>query len=148
VNSLVLIVVVIAVAAFAILARMSANTPKKADKWEKAEIIKQLLALSDDVGRTLATAPPAPRKLRDVSGSAIRSETMRQGTSRKNKPKATGSPRSAKPAISISPKRCDAEIEGKIRQRAYELYRERGGVGGNPTDYWLRAKREVLSRKA
>src|SRR5262249_49951170 len=119
-----------------------------ADKWEKAEIIKQLLALSEDVDRTLATASPAPRKLRDASGSAIRSETMRQVTSRKNNPKATGSPRSAKPAISISPKRSDAEIEGKIRQRAYELYRERGGVGGNPTDDWLRAKREVLSRKA
>jgi len=148
VNSLVLIVVVIAVAAFAILARMSANTPKKADKWEKAEIIKQLLALSDGVDRTLATASPTPKNLRDVSGSAIRSDTMRQGTSRKNNPKGTGSPRRAKPAISISPKRSDAEIEGKIRQRAYELYRERGGVGGNPTDDWLRAKREVLSRKA
>ena len=147
-NSLVLIVVVIAVAAFAILARMSANTPKKADKWEKAEIIKQLLALSDGVDRTLATSSPAPGNPQTTSGSAIRSDRVRQGTSRKNNPKGTGSPRRAKPAISISPKRSDAEIEGKIRQRAYELYRERGGVGGNPTDDWLRAKREVLSRKA
>ena len=147
-NSLVLIVVVIAVAGLAILARMSAVTPKKADKWEKAEIIKQLLAQSDSADRALATASPAPGNLRQMSGSAIRSDTLRPGTSRKNNAKKTRSPMSPKPHISISPKRSDAEIERKIRQRAYELYRERGGVGGNPTDDWLQAKREVLGRKA
>jgi hypothetical protein len=41
----------------------------------------------------------------------------------------------------------DAEIEEQIRQRAYELYLERGGVDGNATDDWLQAKEEVLSSK-
>jgi len=43
----------------------------------------------------------------------------------------------------------DAEIEGQIRQRerAYELYHGRGGVDGNATDDWLKAKEEVLSYK-
>jgi hypothetical protein len=45
------------------------------------------------------------------------------------------------------PNLADAEIEDQIRQRAYELCQERGGVDGNATDDWLRAKEEVLSSK-
>jgi hypothetical protein len=41
-----------------------------------------------------------------------------------------------------------AEIEEQIRQRAYELYQERGGLDGNATDDWQQAKEEVLSSKA
>jgi len=49
--------------------------------------------------------------------------------------------------IPLRPNLMDAEIEEQIRQRAYELYLERGGVDGNATDDWLQAKEEVLSSK-
>ena len=34
-----------------------------------------------------------------------------------------------------------------IRQRAYELYEERGGVPGNDAEDWFRAEQEVRSRR-
>ena len=39
-------------------------------------------------------------------------------------------------------------IEEQIRIRAYELYLERGGVGGSPEQDWLRAKEEICGRAA
>ena len=38
-------------------------------------------------------------------------------------------------------------VEEKIRTRAYELYLQRGGVGGSPEQDWLRAKEEVCGRQ-
>jgi hypothetical protein len=38
------------------------------------------------------------------------------------------------------------ELESQIRQRAYELYQERGCRPGQENDDWFRAEREVLSR--
>ncbi len=35
-------------------------------------------------------------------------------------------------------------LEQKIRQRAYELFLERGGENGRPEEDWLRAEAEVL----
>jgi hypothetical protein len=34
-------------------------------------------------------------------------------------------------------------IEEKIRMRAYQLYVERGGMGGSPEQDWLQAKNEI-----
>ena len=39
-----------------------------------------------------------------------------------------------------------AELEVKIRERAYELYLERGSTPGSENEDWLRAEREVLAR--
>ncbi|HSY65403.1 MAG TPA: DUF2934 domain-containing protein [Terriglobales bacterium] len=39
-----------------------------------------------------------------------------------------------------------AELEVKIRERAYELYIERGSTPGFENEDWLRAEREVLGR--
>lgn len=39
-----------------------------------------------------------------------------------------------------------ADLESKIRQRAYELYVERGNTSGHQNEDWLRAEREVLAR--
>jgi hypothetical protein len=39
------------------------------------------------------------------------------------------------------------ELEGQIRQRAYELYQERGCTSGQENEDWLRAEREVLARQ-
>jgi Protein of unknown function (DUF2934) len=38
------------------------------------------------------------------------------------------------------------DLEVKIRERAYELYEERGRVTGQENEDWLQAEREVLAR--
>jgi Protein of unknown function (DUF2934) len=38
-------------------------------------------------------------------------------------------------------------VEEKIRARAYELYVQRGGVGGSAEQDWLRAKEEVCGQR-
>jgi hypothetical protein len=40
-----------------------------------------------------------------------------------------------------------AELEEKIRQRAYELYEQRGMIDGYASDDWLQAEAEVLGTK-
>jgi hypothetical protein len=37
-------------------------------------------------------------------------------------------------------------LDDEIRQRAYELYEQRGAVGGNEADDWFNAEREVRER--
>ncbi|HYP28029.1 MAG TPA: DUF2934 domain-containing protein [Blastocatellia bacterium] len=39
----------------------------------------------------------------------------------------------------------DEQVQRLIRMRAYEIYKERGGRHGNPTEDWLRAESEVLA---
>lgn len=39
------------------------------------------------------------------------------------------------------------DLDSEIRQRAYELYQERGGTPGHEHADWLTAEREVLSRR-
>jgi phage repressor protein C with HTH and peptisase S24 domain len=118
--------VVTALAVFAILAKTWAGEPKR-ERLERGEIIKQLLALSERENSISAIASPPDRSLLLASTSATRNDTLRKCTDREHD---------------------DAEIEEQIRQRAYELYQERGGVDGNATDDWRQAKEEVLSYKA
>jgi hypothetical protein len=106
--------VVTVLAVFAILAKTCAGGPKKVDKREKGEIIKQLLALSDRENSNSAIASP-PARSRSGSTSAIQSDTLRKGTSRKPN---SHSPVSSKPPTSLKTKRSDTEIEEKTRQRA------------------------------
>jgi hypothetical protein len=35
-------------------------------------------------------------------------------------------------------------LEARIRQRAHEIYLERGGEDGNELDDWLQAEQEIL----
>jgi hypothetical protein len=49
----------------------------------------------------------------------------------------TRQPRSIKPAES-------SDIENRIRDRAYQLYEQRGSVDGFALDDWLQADAEVL----
>jgi hypothetical protein len=130
--------VVTALAVFAILAKTCAGEPKRAEKSEKGEIIKQLLALSERENSLPAMASPPPRSLRLASASATRNARLREGTYPEPNP----------PLVALRPNLTDAEIEEQIRQRAYELYQGRGGVEGNAKDDWLQAKEEVLSQKA
>lgn len=41
-----------------------------------------------------------------------------------------------------------ADLEAKIRERAYQLYLERGSTPGNENEDWLTAEREVLASKS
>jgi hypothetical protein len=141
---LIFVGVVIALAVVAILTKLCAGAPKKAKKGEKAEIMKQLLALSERENNTSAIASPPTRKLL----SSARSDTSRRAAEQSHNSKRRHSSTSPNSPTSRRPNRLDAAIEEQIRQRAYELYQERGGVGGDPTDDWEQAKREVLSRKA
>jgi hypothetical protein len=40
-----------------------------------------------------------------------------------------------------------ADLEVKIRERAYQLYVERGSTSGHENEDWLRAEREILARQ-
>src|SRR5437879_11288812 len=79
--------VVTAVAVFAILAKTCAGEPKRAEKWEKGEIIKQLLALSEGENSVSVIASPSPGSLRLASASATRNDTLRRGTYREHNSK-------------------------------------------------------------
>jgi outer membrane protein TolC len=37
--------------------------------------------------------------------------------------------------------------EHEIRQRAYQIYLERGGVGGSDYDDWIQAEQELFSSR-
>jgi hypothetical protein len=39
-----------------------------------------------------------------------------------------------------------ADLEVKIRERAYQLYLERGSTPGDENEDWLTAEREILAR--
>jgi hypothetical protein len=62
---------VLAIAVLALVAKLFADKPKRAEKWEKAEIMKQLLALSESENSVLATAP-STRLRAPASGNAMR----------------------------------------------------------------------------
>jgi hypothetical protein len=54
---------------------------------------------------------------------------------------------SPKAPIPIRPKPPDAEVEEQIRQRAYQLFEERGRLDGNAIEDWLTAEEEVLGSR-
>jgi hypothetical protein len=56
--------VVTALAVFAILAKTCAGKPKRAEKWEQGEIIKQLLVLSERENSPALSELPTIRELR------------------------------------------------------------------------------------
>jgi hypothetical protein len=47
-------------------------------------------------------------------------------------------------AVNNSP----ADLEVKIRERAYQLYLERGSTPGHENEDWLTAEREILATKS
>jgi hypothetical protein len=57
------------------------------------------------------------------------------------------SPKTPRTPIPIRPKSPDAEVDEQIRQRAYQLYDERGRLDGNATEDWLIAEEEVLASR-
>ena len=59
-------------------------------------------------------------------------------------PEAGSIPLLRKSAPANSP---SADLEIKIRERAYQLYVERGSTPGHENEDWLRAEREILARQ-
>ena len=57
-----------------------------------------------------------------------------------------------KKPLTLAPKSDDPTvlipIEQRIRQRAYELYEQRGRTDGHDLDDWLRAEREIKGTQA
>ena len=47
------------------------------------------------------------------------------------------------PASSDAPAMPDFDLEEQIRQRAYQLFEERGMVDGHDLDDWLQAEQEI-----
>jgi Protein of unknown function (DUF2934) len=146
VTRLLIIGVGAALTILAFLAKKYAGGPDKAEKWEKAKIMKQLLALSEQEERALASVSPPGGNPQLESPSVIRSDSLRKGTFRQHKAKNSHS--SSTNPIPPRSARADAKVEEEIRQRAYQLYQERGGGVGKAADDWLRAKKEVLRQKA
>jgi hypothetical protein len=61
----------LAIGVLALALKLRARKPKRAEKWEKAEIMKKLLALSEqDAG--LATAAPSVRMRAPISKPTMR----------------------------------------------------------------------------
>ena len=127
-------------AGIARLAKACAGEPKKAERWEKAEIIKQLVARSERENTSAISSPPA--RARPATTSATSGDTCAylEPNSKLTSARTSGS------SIQVTPNRINAEIEEQIRQRAYELFQERGGMDGNAVDDWRQAKKEVLSK--
>jgi hypothetical protein len=53
---------------------------------------------------------------------------------------------SASAAPESKRKQAVVDVEGEIRQRAYQLYEQRGFVSGHENEDWLTAEREILAR--
>jgi Protein of unknown function (DUF2934) len=146
--NILLIGLVTALPVLAILAKTCRRKPKRVEKWEKGEIIKQLLALSNRENSVSAIAPLPDRNPQPTSARTIRMDALRPCTGREQNSKRRYSPMCTSPAISVRSNRTNAIIEEQIRQRAYELYQRRGGGNGNATDDWLQAEEEVCFKKA
>ena len=59
-------------------------------------------------------------------------------------PETTSTPvRKSAPASNPTP----INLEAQIRERAYEIYEQRGCTPGNENEDWFRAEREVLARQ-
>jgi hypothetical protein len=70
--SIICIGVVVALAVLAILAKTYLAAPKKAEKWEKGEILKQLLELSERENNISGIAPSRSR-------TPLKNQRMRPG---------------------------------------------------------------------
>lgn len=137
--------ILIALGVSALVAIVRRGKLPKAEESERAEIIKQLLALSEREASTSPMAPSGVKSPRLTFRSAVATDASPKGTNREQNSKPKNWPQGRKSPILLRPK--GGEVEEQIRRRAYELYQQRGGVGGNPTDDWLQAKEEVLRSK-
>ena len=61
---------VLAIAVLVIVAKLFRTKPKRAEKWERAEIMKQLLALSEEEEHRRLAAPASREKAQPVRPAA------------------------------------------------------------------------------
>ena len=72
-----------------------------------------------------------------------RAKTPRNGSALSKSP-ATASQKAAIPAAKSNGTQLD--LETQIRQRAYQLYEERGCTPGHESEDWIVAEREIVAR--
>lgn len=76
-----------------------------------------------------------------------KAKTQRSVTSPSRSKQAAAAPQfQAIPEPGESSNGSGLDIQAEIRQRAYELYQERGYVSGFEQEDWITAEREVLGR--
>jgi hypothetical protein len=69
---------VLAIVGLALVVRLCVGKPKRAEKWEKAEIMKQLLALSESESSPTAAAPSVRLRARPSKQSRSRARLVRR----------------------------------------------------------------------
>jgi hypothetical protein len=103
---------------------------------------------------TKAKSPSSPKK---SAGSTNANATASGNTGNSNVNPNTTLPADTQPVSTsdmVGGTALNSVIEGNetiniddVRQRAYELYEERGGHPGNDAEDWFRAEQEVRSRR-
>src|ERR1039457_5831764 len=104
--------VVTSLVVYALLATPREFNPKKAEKVETGEIIKQLLALAEHENTISANSSPPSRGLGLEPTSDARNDTLQN---------CKQSPVSSSCPIPLGPGVTNAEIQAQTCQRAYEF---------------------------
>ena len=135
--------VVTSLVVYALLATPREFKAKKTEKVEMGEIIKQLLALTEHENTISPNSSPPSKNLELEPTSDARDDSLQNY---KQSHVSSSCPIPLRRGVTDA--EIQAEIQAQIRQRAYELYQERGGVDGNAADDWRQAREEVLRRTA
>ena len=80
---------------------------------------------------------------------ALKKEENKTPDKKPGRPKAAKAPSMAiaEPLMTNSPS-TNSNVEARIAERAYELFRHRGGHHGQDLEDWLTAERQVLSEES
>ena len=100
------------------------------------------------VGRNIETATqpnPQPEIKLAAELSTVAAETASPQKSKAMAAAASSSTGAPRPTANSSP---SPSLQEAIRQRAFELYQQRGCSSGHETEDWIQAEREVLQRQA
>jgi hypothetical protein len=65
---------------------------------------------------------------------------------KQTKPRIAADPNSPPTKLALMPDTASSQDRNRIRERAYELYENRGRESGREEQDWLRAETEILKR--
>ncbi len=93
-----------------------------------------------------------PRVPRDKESTTPKKRTRKAASNGENGIHAENGNGAVQSAVNVSPEpakgvHVSPSLEEQIRERAYQLYMQRGGNGGSPEQDWLQAKEEVCGRQ-
>ena len=92
--------------------------------------------------------PKAPRDKDSATPTPKKRMTRKATPAAGNGAHAANGNGAGAPSLTAAPEATAASstVEERIRARAYELYLQRGGIGGSPEEDWLRAQEEIRGR--